>query len=110
MMEERARVMAVPCASMPLSASCVCRVDAALGLALDEGLGPPVDSYVNGSQTWLTDDGPAGATLEWRLHPVASFRRPDGISHEDLWEQVVAALSRGDDADEIELGTEHRAL
>ena len=39
--------------------------------ALDEQLGPPVDGYVNGTQTWLTDDGPAGRPLEWRLHPVA---------------------------------------
>ncbi len=27
-------------------------------VALDERLGPPVDGYVNGTQTWLTDHGP----------------------------------------------------
>ena len=43
---------------MPRTATCVWRADAALVLALDEHLGPPVDSYLNGSQTWITDDGP----------------------------------------------------
>jgi hypothetical protein len=95
---------------MALSASCVWQVDAALVLALDERLGPPVDSYVNGSQTWLIDDGPNQTTLEWRLHPVARYRAPQSISHYDLWEQVVAGLSQGIDADELPLGTEHRAL
>jgi hypothetical protein len=88
----------------------VWRVDAALVLALDAQLGSPVDSYVNGTQTWLTDDGPGGETLEWRLHPVARYRAPHAMSHYDVWEQVVAALAVGDDPDEIELGTEHRAL
>jgi hypothetical protein len=64
-------------------------------LALDERLGPPVDSYVNGSQTWFTDDD---QTLEWRLHPAAGFALPAGLSHYDLWEQVVAQLSAGVDA------------
>jgi len=94
----------------PRTATCVWRVDAALVLSLDERLGPPVDSYVNGSQTWLTDDGPAGATLEWRLHPVAGYRLPAGISHYDLWEHVVGALSAGAPPDELPLGTERRAL
>ena len=43
---------------MSRTATCVWRVDAALVLALDERLGPPVDSYLNGSQTWLADVGP----------------------------------------------------
>ena len=50
-------------------------------LALDEHFGPPVDSYVNGSQTWLLDNGPGDAALEWRLHPVASYRPPAELSH-----------------------------
>ena len=66
-----------------------------LVLALDEHLGLPVDSYVNGTQTWLTDDGPASSTLEWRLHPSPGTACPAGLSHYDLWEQVVAALSAG---------------
>jgi hypothetical protein len=75
----------------------VWRVDPSLVLALDEHFGPPVDSYVNGTQTWLTDDGPAGVTLEWRLHPVAGYRKPDDLSHYDLWERVVGTLSGGAD-------------
>jgi hypothetical protein len=72
-----------------------------LVLALDERLGPPVDSYVNGSQTWFTDEE---RTLEWRLHPVGGFTLPPGLSHYDLWEQVVAQLSGGADPDRLVLG------
>ena len=53
------------------SATCVWRASPAVIVALDERFGEPVDAYVNGSQTWLRDDGPGGITLEWRLHPVA---------------------------------------
>jgi hypothetical protein len=95
---------------MPRTATCVWRVDGALVLALDEHLGPPVDSYLNGSQTWLTDDGPGGVGLEWRLHPVAGYRIPRELSHYDLWEQVVGALSAGADPDSLTLGTEARTL
>ena len=42
-------------------------VDAGLVLELDAQLGPPLDSFVNGSQTWLTDDEASDVTLEWRL-------------------------------------------
>ena len=96
---------------MSRTATCVWRVDPALVLALDERLGPPVDSYLNGSQTWLAEVGPGDVALEFRLHPVAGYRLPEGMSHYDLWEQVVAALS-GDQADEaaLQLGTETRAL
>jgi len=79
-----------------------------LALALDAHLGLPVDSYLNGSQTWLVEDGPV--TLEWRLHPVGAFSLPAGFSHYDLWEQVVAQLSTGTSADELLLGDETRAL
>ena len=95
---------------MSRTATCVWRVDAALVLALDERLGPPVDSYVNGSQTWITDDGPGEIGLEWRLHPVAGYRLPRDLSHYDLWEQVVAALSAGVDVDALTLGSEARTL
>ncbi|HEX5613670.1 MAG TPA: hypothetical protein VFZ83_00810 [Acidimicrobiia bacterium] len=77
--------------------------------ALDERLGTPVDSYVNGSQTWITEDGPGGAALEWRLHPVAAYRAPAGLSHYELWEQVVAQLASGDPA-ALRLGDETRPL
>ncbi len=95
---------------MSRTATCIWRVDAALVLALDERLGLPVDSYVNGSQTWITDDGPGDTGLEWRLHPVAGYRLPRDLSHYDLWEQVVAELSAGVDADALTLGSEARTL
>jgi hypothetical protein len=76
-------------------------------LALDAQLGPPVDSYVNGSQTWFTDEE---RTLEWRLHPVGGFRLPRGMSHYDLWERVVSLLSAGADPDALPLGAEPLAL
>jgi hypothetical protein len=91
-------------------ASAVWRIAPELVLALDEHLGGPVDSYVNGSQTWLTEDGPGGATLEWRLHPVGGYRPPAGLSHYDLWEQVVAQLSAGRDPGTLALGDERRPL
>ena len=95
---------------MSRTATCIWRVDAALVLALDERLGPPVDSYLNGAQTWITDDGPGEIGLEWRLHPVAGYRLPRDLSHYDLWEQVVSALSAGVDPDALTLGSEPRTL
>ncbi len=93
-----------------LTAAALWRIDAALILALDEGVGPPVDSYVNGSQTWLVDVGPPDTTLEFRLHPVAGYSGPTGLSHYDLWETVVAALSSGADPSALTLGDETRSL
>jgi hypothetical protein len=87
-------------------ATAVWRIVPELVLTLDEHLGAPVDSYVNGSQTWLTEDGPGGVTLEWRLHPVGSYRAPAGLSHYELWEQVVAQLSAGRDPGALVLGEE----
>lgn len=77
-------------------ASCVWRISDEVVLALDERLGEPTDAYVNGSHTWFRDDGPAGALIEWRLHPVAGFQRPRGVSPYDLWERTVWALRVGD--------------
>lgn len=90
-----------------LTAAALWWVTRELVLALDERIGPPVDSYVNGSQTWFSGDT---ETLEWRLHPVAAFSAPRGISHYDLWEQVVAQLSTGADPAALALGDETRAL
>ena len=59
--------------------SCVWRISAELVIALDARFGEPVDAYVNGSQTWLRDDGPGGETIEWRLHPVPVYERPPGV-------------------------------
>ena len=94
----------------PRAPSAVWLVTPALLLALDERLGPPVDSYVNGSQVWLTDDGPGGIGLEWRLHPAPGYSTPAGLSHYDVWETVVAALSAGADPTSLTLGSEVRAL
>ncbi len=87
----------------------VWRLSPELLLALDEHLGTPVDSYVNGSQTWLADDAD-GTTLELRLHPIAGYRTPRGCSHYDVWESVIAQLSSGVDAGALALGEEVRPL
>jgi hypothetical protein len=91
-------------------ASAVWRIAPELVLALDAHLGAPVDSYLNGTQTWLTDDGPGGITLEWRLHPVAGYRAPAGLSHYELWELVVDQLARGRDPSALALGDDRRPL
>ena len=75
--------------------ACVWRVSPELVVALDAALGEPVDSYVNGSQTWLREDGPAGQMIEWRLHPVAGFERPDGVGTHELFGAVALALGTG---------------
>lgn len=91
---------------MARTATTVWRVSNELIVALDERLGPPVDSYVNGSQTWITDDGPGGIALEWRLHPVPGYRIGSDVSHYDVWEAVVSALATGDES--ARLGMETR--
>jgi hypothetical protein len=93
---------------MPRVATTVWTISPELMLALDERLGLPVDSYVNGSQTWLVEDGPL--TLEWRLHPVAGYRAPGQVSPYDLWETVVSQLSLAGDPHALRLGNEVRPL
>lgn len=90
-------------------ASAVWIVSTELIRALDDRLGPPVDSYLNGSQTWITE-GPNEVSLEWRLHPVAGFRAPAGLSHYDLWDQLTGQLAGGADAAALRLGEETRPL
>jgi hypothetical protein len=92
------------------TASAVWRASPDLVLALDDRFGQPADSYVNGSQTWLLDNGPGGVALEWRLHPVASYRAPAGLSHYDLWDRVMTQLRAGGDPGALVLGEERRAL
>ena len=75
--------------------TCVWLASPALVMALDDRFGPPVDAYVNGSQVWLRDGGPGGATVEWRLHPVAGYQRPDGVETYDVFESVADALRQG---------------
>ena len=77
--------------------TCVWKASPALLIALDDRFGEPVDTYVNGSQVWLRDDGPGGEALEWRLHPVAGYRRPPGLATEEVFDVVTAALARGGD-------------
>lgn len=60
-------------------------------LALAEHLGEPVDRYVNGSQTWFTETA-GGVALEWRLHPVAGYATPKGLTHNDVWDVGVESL------------------
>ncbi len=93
---------------MPLTSTCVWTISPALVLALDERLGPPVDSYVNGSQTWLVEQG--GITLECRLHPVAGYRAPAGVSPYDIWETIVSQLSLSGDPHALRLGDDVRPL
>ncbi len=75
--------------------TCVWRAVPELVVALDDRFGPPVDAYVNGSQVWLRDSGPGGITVEWRLHPVPGYRRPDGVDTYDVFEAAAAALAGG---------------
>ncbi|MFM8303872.1 MAG: hypothetical protein ACKOA9_06185 [Actinomycetota bacterium] len=91
-------------------ATTVWRLTPTLIAALDEHLGPPVDGYVNGTQTWLADCGPEGETLEWRLHPVAGFRPPKGVGPYDLWDDVTGLLAAGADPASLSLGEERRPL
>ena len=98
---------------MALVATAVWKIAPELVLALDTRLGLPVDSYVNGSQTWLVgDDDTADAAtvvLEFRLHPVAGYRIPAGCSHDDVWELVVAQLTATEQrADAAEPGMAQR--
>jgi hypothetical protein len=72
--------------------TCVWRVADEVVVALDGRFGPPVDAYVNGSQVWLRDDGPGGITIEWRLHPVAGYRRPVGMGTYEVFDEISAAL------------------
>jgi hypothetical protein len=95
---------------MALTATSVWRITAVVVRALDERLGVPVDSYVNGTQTWLAEREQPEVTLEWRLHPVAGFRMPGGLSHYDLWEQVVLQVTDDASIDALTLGGEHRTL
>jgi hypothetical protein len=78
-----------------LVAAAVWRATPALIVGLDERFGEPLDAYVNGSQVWLRDDGPGGMPLEWRLHPVANYRRPAGSGTYELFSETALALAEG---------------
>ena len=78
-----------------LTPACLWRISTPLVVALDERFGEPIDAYVNGSQVWFRDDGPGGVTIEWRLHPVAGFKRPAGVGTYELFGGVTLALATG---------------
>jgi hypothetical protein len=78
-----------------LVATCVWVTTPALIVALDGQFGEPVDTYVNGSQVWLRDDGPGGITVEWRLHPVAGYRKPAGLATDEVFSRTALALGTG---------------
>ena len=103
--------------SVALVPTAVWKLAPELIVALDEHLGGPVDSYLNGSQTWLVgDDGDSergaesAVVLEFRLHPVSGYRIPSDCSHYDIWEAVVTQLTQGTDAQALRLGSEVRPL
>jgi hypothetical protein len=73
----------------------VWRATPELIVALDGRFGEPVDTYVNGSQVWIRDDGPDGTLLEWRLHPVAGYHRPAGMATEEVFSSTALALGTG---------------
>jgi len=75
--------------------TCVWRATPELIVLLDATFGEPLDTYVNGSQVWLRPEGPDELTIEWRLHPVAGYRRPKGITTEEVFERTALALATG---------------
>jgi hypothetical protein len=77
-------------------ATCVWRISDELIAALDGRFGDPVDAYVNGSQTWLLENGPGEIVLEWRLHPVAGYERPTTMGTYDVFPVVAAAIVAGE--------------
>lgn len=78
-----------------LAAAVVWTATPELIVRLDERFGEPLDAYVNGSQVWLRDDGPGGIALEWRLHPVANYRRPTGVDTYEVFSETALALAEG---------------
>jgi hypothetical protein len=83
---------------MALVPTCVWRITDELVAALDERFGDPVDAYVNGSQTWLLENGPGGIVMEWRLHPVAGYERPPAVGTYDVFPTVAARIVAGEEA------------
>jgi hypothetical protein len=73
----------------------VWRIRAELLGALAERLGEPVDRYVNGSQTCFSETA-GGVALEWRLHPVAGYVTPKGLTHTDVWDVAVESVISGE--------------
>ncbi len=74
-------------------------VNSALLEALEAAFGPPLDSYLMGWQVWLVEveapDAPPDCELEYRLHPPGDFTQPAGLSHHDLWDEVMVQVADG---------------
>jgi hypothetical protein len=85
-------------------------VDVDLLRALEGALGPPIDSYLMGWQVWIVEPGAGsdGVELEYRLHPPPGFRQPAGLSHHDLWDEVMVQVADG--RHPFRLGDETRDL
>lgn len=73
--------------------TCVWRATPELIVALDDKFGEPIDSYVNGSQVWMREDGPDDIVFQWRLHPVAGYKRPQGVDTEAVFGQAALAFA-----------------
>lgn len=97
---------------MPRTPIAIFDVDRVLLERLEAAFGPPIDSYLMGWQVWLVEvdapDAPDELELEYRLHPPAGFSLPDGVSHHDLWDEVIAQAADG--ASDYRLGEETREL
>lgn len=96
---------------MPTTPVAVFDVDAALLESLEAAFGPPIDSYLRGWQVWIEPidpDAGDGPELEYRLHPPAGFALPEGVSHHDLWDEVITQAADG--ATTFALGGQTRDL
>lgn len=97
---------------MPTTPVAVFDVDLDLLATLERRHGPPIDSYLMGWQVWLVpiedDDAPPELELELRLHPPPGFTQPRGLSHHDLWDEVIAQVADG--RHPFVLGEEQRSL
>ena len=82
---------------MSRTPTCVWRISDELVAALDGRFGDPVDAYVNGSQTWLLENGPGGIVLEWRLHPVPGYERPPAVGTYDVFPTIAARIVAGEE-------------
>lgn len=72
------------------------RISDELLVALQARFGSPIDSYVNGSQVWLREDGLADVTLEWRMHPVANYAKPPTIDTFELFSTIAFSLANNE--------------
>ena len=79
-----------------LVSSSIWLISPELLVALDDRFGEPTDTYVNGSQVWLRDDGPDGVTIEWRLHPVGGYEKPKGVPTIEVFGRIALALAQGE--------------